>query len=56
MDFYKSLNKGIDIFFTFGKRINKSNKRKDRKKSIESIRSFKKINYLCFYLIDQFHY
>ena len=31
MDFYKDLNKSIGIFFTFGKRINKNNKKKIEK-------------------------
>ena len=52
MDFYKSLNKSVDIFFIFEKRINKSNKIKNKKESIDSIKSFKKINYLYFYLIN----
>ena len=52
MDFYRSSNKSVDIFFTFGKRINKNNKGEDEKGSIDSIRSFRKINYLYFYLID----
>ena len=52
MDFYKSLSKSVNIFFIFEKRINKSNKRKNRKGSIDSIRPFKRINYLYFYLID----
>ena len=56
MDFYKGLSKNIDIFFIFGKRIDESNKGKDRKGSIDSIRPFGRINYLCLYLIDQFHY
>ena len=52
MDFYKGLSKGADIFFTFGGRINESNRRENRKGLIDSIRSFKKINYLYPYLIN----
>ena len=52
MNFYKGLSKNIGIFFIFGGYINKNNKRKDRKKSIDSIKSFKKINYLYLYLIN----
>ena len=53
MDFYKDLNKNTDIFFTFGGRINENNKGKNKKRSIDSIKSFKKTNYLYFYLINQ---
>ena len=52
MDFYRSLNRNIDIFFIFRKRINESSKKEDRKRSIESIGSFKRINHLYLYLID----
>ena len=52
MDFYRSLNKDINIFFIFEGRINKSNKRKNKKKSIELIKSFEKINYLYPYSIN----
>ena len=52
MDFYKGSNKSAKIFFIFEKRINKSNKKKDKKKSIDSIESFKRINHLYPYLIN----
>ena len=56
MDFYKNPNKNIDIFFIFERRINESSKGKNKKGLIDSIGSFKRINYLYFYLINQFYY
>ena len=51
MNFYKNLNKSIGIFFIFERRINE-NKKKNRKRSIDLIKSFKKINHLYPYSIN----